>query len=159
MVKIMSLVQTQELGPTLLKPAPDFQILDHEKYPHTLADLVGDKGLLLGFVGDIWQPASMRRILWLQRHAHSFIQRGVNVALLIRDDIYTVYGFYISSPTPPDFPLLSDNRGEVHSLFNMTHHPGLVLLDSQHIIQEKWLMPDERVWPKIAELLHELEAL
>lgn len=155
----MNNVQTMELGPHLTAIAPDFRVPDHTKRPHDLGDLMGERGLLLGFVGDIWQPASMRRILWLQRHAQTFIQRGMNVALLIHDDVYTVYGFYVSSPTTPDFPLLADKDAKVHALFNMARNPGLVILDSTRVIRHKWLMPDERVWPKISELLHMLEVM
>jgi peroxiredoxin len=155
----MNTLQTMELGPHLTTTAPDFQAPDHTRQTHSLSDLMGKRGLLLCFVGDIWQPASMRRIIWLQRHAQTFIQRGVNVALLIRDDVYTVYGFYVSSPSLPTFPLLADKDGKVHGLFNMAHNPGLVLLDHTRVIREKWLMPDERVWPKIVDLLQMMERL
>lgn len=156
---MMNKLQTMELGPYLTTIAPDFRVPDHNNEPHRLADLLGERGLLIGFVGDIWQPASIRRIIWLQRHAQTFMQRGTNVTLLIRDDVFMVYGFYVSSPITPNFPLLADKDGAVHDLFNMSRNPGLVLLDSQRVIRQKWLMPDERVWPKISDLLHMLEGL
>lgn len=153
------MLQTFELGPSLDLTAPDFTVLDHAQRPRHMSEMIGRNGLLLGFIGDIWQSANIRRIIWLQRHAHSFIRTGHSVALLIRDQPHMLYGFYVSSPTPPEFPLLSDVDGDIHNLFNMTRYPGMVLIDTQHIVRHKWLMPDERVWPKIQEITQVLEAV
>lgn len=150
---------TVEIGPRLDTAAPEFACSDHAQVRRHVDELMGEHGLLLGFIGDIWHPASIRRILWLQRHAQTFLHGGINVALLIRDQPYMLYGFYVSSPTPVAFPLLADVRGDVHRLFNMESHPGMVLLDRFRFVRHKWLMPDERVWPKIHELLEMIEQL
>jgi peroxiredoxin len=150
---------TLEIGPHLLTAAPDFYVGDHNQARHRLDDLMGAKGLILGFLVDIWLSASVRRIIWLQRHASTFIRAGFNVGLVVCDQPHMLYGYYISSPTPLEFPLLADVSGEVHRIYNMTHHPGLVLLDNQRVIRHKWLMPDERVWPKIQEMLEVLNDL
>jgi peroxiredoxin len=147
------MLETLELGPRIDSIAPDFMLKDHENHPRELTSLIGKKGLLLGFIGDIWMPTSVRRIFWLQRHAPRFALAGAPVALLVRDDPHTLYGFRMSSPLPVPFPLLADGNGEMHQRYNMERHPGLVLLDSNLLIQAKWLMPDERVWPKMQELL------
>jgi hypothetical protein len=104
------MLNTFELGPFLNVAAPAFMVRDHESRKHILDDLMGKNGLLLGFIGDIWLPASVRRILWLQR-------------------------------------------------FNMTQVSGLVMLDGQQIVRHKWLVPDERVWPHINELLQAAQSL
>lgn len=153
------MLNTLELGPHLHTLAPDFRVGDHNQTSRQLDDLMGARGLILGFLGDIWLSASIRRIIWLQRHAGTFIREGFNVGLVIRDQPHMLYGFYISSPTPLEFPLLADVSGEVHRRYNMIDHPGLVLLDRSRIIRHKWLMPDERVWPKIQEMLDVLAAL
>ena len=153
------MLQTMELGPILDLEAPNFKVLDHAQIEQQMSSLIGRNGLILGFIGDIWQSASIRRIIWLQRHATSFIRTGHNVALLIRDQPHMLFGFYVSSPTPPQFPLLADVEGTVHRLFNMTRYPGMVLIDRQHVVRHKWLMPDERVWPKIQEISEVLEAV
>jgi peroxiredoxin len=150
---------TMELGPRLNAAAPYFIARDHCEQPHDINQLIGERGLILGFIGDIWQQASVQRIFWLERHAHSFIKAGFQVALLIRDEPHMLYGFYVSSQTPPEFPLLADVGGEIHYLFNMTAHPGMVLLDSTAVIRHKWLVPDDRVWPKISEMLDILETI
>jgi peroxiredoxin len=143
---------TYELGPILYTPAPAFKVRDHGDKPQSIETLMGERGLLLGFIGDIWLSTNIRRIIWLQRHAHAFIKGGINVALLVCDQPHTLYGFYVSSPTPPEFPLLADVDAAVHRTYNLVQYPGMVLLDRKTIIRHKWLMPDERVWPKIQEM-------
>ncbi|MBI5668783.1 MAG: redoxin domain-containing protein [Chloroflexi bacterium] len=153
------MLNTLELGPHLNTAAPNFCVGDHNQTSRKLDDLMGPKGLVLGFLVDIWLSASVRRIIWLQRHASTFIRAGYNVALVVCDQPHMLYGYYISSPTPLEFPLLADVRGDVHRLYRMAHHPGLVLLDHQRVIRHKWLMPDERVWPKIQEMLDVMNRL
>lgn len=153
------MLDTFELGPYLDHIVPDFALSNHEHRKQTLDDLMGKKGLMLGFIGDIWMPTSMRRIFWLQRHAPQFAIAGAPIALLVRDNAYTLYGFRMSSPLPVPFPLLADVTGEVHRLYNMERNPGLVLLDSHRIARRKWLVPDERVWPRMQELSEAIEAL
>jgi peroxiredoxin len=150
---------TLELGPRLKSLAPEFSLLNHEHRESTLQDMMGEKGLLLGFTGDIWQPASVRRILWLQRHTSRFVRHGINVALLICDKPHMLYGFYMSSVMPLEFPLLADDERSVHTRFSMQRHAGLILIDSHGIIRDKWLVPDERVWPNVQELLDAFQQL
>lgn len=150
---------TLEIGPRLNSSAPGFRVGDHNQASRQLDDLIGPKGLVLGFLVDIWLSASVRRIIWLQRHANTIIRAGYNVALVVCDQPHMLYGYYISSPTPLEFPLLADVRGDVHNLYSMTNHPGMVLLDRQRVIRHKWLMPDERVWPKIQEMLDVMNSI
>jgi peroxiredoxin len=153
------MLQTMELGPILDVSAPAFTVRDQDRRMLALDDLMGEQGLLIGFVGDIWMPASVRRILWLQRHAGSFLRADVNLALVICDQPHTLHGFRMSSPLPLEFPLLADTDHAVHRLFNMDDLCGLVLLDSSRVIRHKWLVPDERVWPGVNELLDAAKAM
>jgi hypothetical protein len=114
---------------------------------------------MLGFIGDIWMPTSVRRIFWLQRNATKFALSGAPVALLVRENAHTLYGFRMSSPLPVPFPLLADVSGDVHRTYNMDVYPGLVLLDRHHLTRAKWLVPDERVWPKMQDLVKAIESL
>ena len=150
---------TREIGPRLNAIAPEFVARDHSGQPHHLRDLIGHEGLILGFIEDTWHEASVQRILWLERHAHTFINEGFNVALLICDKPHTLYGFYISSRMPPQFPLLADVNGEIHREFNMSSQAGLLLLNHSGLIQHKWLVPDDCVWPKIHEVMDKLATL
>jgi len=153
------MLNTIELGPRLNSLAPDFSLLNHEHRESSLSRLMGKKGILLGFTGDIWQPASVRRILWLQRQNSRFVRHGVNTALLICDKPHMLYGFYMSSVMPLEFPLLADDERTIHAKFSMERHAGLILIDSKTIIRDKWLVPDERVWPNAQELLDAFQHL
>lgn len=154
--------ETAELGPIVNFGVSDFHLLDHKQLGYSLDDLMGIAGVLLGFIGDIWQPASVRRILWLQRQVHKFSLMGAPMALIIRDYPHTLYGFHMSSPLPVPFPLLADPDGKVHLTYQMDRYPGMLLIDRNHVLREKWLMPDDRVWPKVQELaqaIHNLQVL
>ncbi len=155
----MVMYETIELGPILGSRAVDFTLPDHTQTPHSLSDLMGRNGLMLGFIGDIWQAASVRRILWLQRHVAKFSQIGTPIALLVRDHAHTLYGFRMSSPLPVPFPLLADVDGKVHRAYRMDRHPGLVLIDRNGILRYKWLMPEDNIWPKMPELVEAAQTL
>jgi peroxiredoxin len=141
------------------KRIPDFMLCDHRKVSYSLGDLMGGMGLFLGFIGDVWQPTSVRRILWLQNHVHKFSLMGTPIALLVRDQPHTLYGFQMSSPLPVPFPVLADPDGSVHRLFDMERQPGLLLVDRSRSLRQKWIMSDERVWPKLQELVQAAQAL
>jgi peroxiredoxin len=150
---------TRELGPRLNRTAPDFVVPNHAQHPHQLDDLMGEKGLILGFMGDVWMPSNVRRLIWLQHHAYTFISMGVNVALVATDQPHMLYGFFMSSPTPPSFPLLADTDGVVHRLFEMTAYSGMILLDRNRVMRHKWLVPHERVWPSLQDMLEIVESV
>lgn len=152
-------METMELGPIVNSNVPTFSLLDHREKARSLDELMGMKGIMLGFIGDIWKPASVRRILWLQRHVQKFALMGAPVALVIQDFPYILDGFQASSPLPVPFPLLSDPDGSIHKAYRMDRHPGLLLVDRNHLLREKWLMPDDRVWPKIHELADSIQSL
>lgn len=139
--------------------APQFHLPDYNRVQHTLADLSGERGLILGFTGDIWRPASVRRILWLHRHAHMLQRTGFNAALLIHDEPYMVYGFYASSPTPPIFPMLADVDGAVHYLFGMDDSAGMVVLDQDLRIRHCWFLTSDRIWPRLTEIMDTLDSI
>lgn len=154
--------ETFELGPMIDQYVPNFSLCDHEHVYYSLDELMGQNGMLLGFIGDIWHPISVRRVLWLQRHVQKFAVMGTPVALLIRDYPHTLYGFHMSSPLPVPFPLLADSDGHIHKQYCMDRHPGLLLIDREHRLREKWLMPDDRVWPKLQELsnaVHDMQMM
>lgn len=155
----MMLFETAELGPVRNRSVANFCLLDHKNMKHTLDDLMGANGVMLGFIGDIWKPTSVRRILWLQRHVHKFALMGTPVAVLVRDYPHTLYGFHSSSPLPVPFPLLADPDGAIHKAYQLDRHPGILLIDKDYVLREKWLMPDDRVWPKFQELMQAVQIL
>ncbi len=148
-----------DIGPRLHRSAPDFAARDQEGLFHRLPNLMGENGLILNFIGNIWQSANVRRIVWLQRHANAFIREGVNVALVANDDTYLLYGFYASSPVQMDFPLLADVDGHIHALYNLLQSPAMLILDRSQVVQHKWIMPDDRVWPTMQEITEAVTAV
>lgn len=150
---------TEELGPLAYTLGENFSLSNHKDQSYTLDDLMGTNGVLLSFIGDIWHPTSVRRILWLQRHVGKFALMGTPVAVLVRDLTETLYGFEMSSPLPVPFPLLADEKGDVHRQYRMDRHPGLLLIDNQQMIREKWLMPPDRVWPSMKDLVNAIQQL
>lgn len=149
--------ETVEIGPNIGMSAPNFKLEDHERCERDLNSLYGERGLLLGFIDSIWEPASIRRILFMQRHIHRFAAIGYSAALVVADKQYALYSFYMSSPMTVAVPLLADSKLEVHNLYRMVH-PGLIVIDTNNILQHKWLMPDERVWPKAQEIIEQARA-
>lgn len=138
---------------------PNFTLHDYKNRTYRLETLMGDYGLMLGFVGDIWKPTSVRRILWLQRHVSKFSLMGSPIALLVREEAHTLYGFQVSSPLPVPFPLLADEDGTVHTAYGMDTHPGLLLIDRDYKLRKYWQMPDDRVWPRMTELVQAVQYL
>jgi peroxiredoxin len=151
--------QFVEHGPIVNSTVPEFQLPNHNNTVVPFNDLIGKNGAIFGFIGDIWQPTSVRRILWLQRNVGKFALMGTPVSLLIRDHPHTLFGFYSSSPLPVPFPLLADTDGRVHQIYNMERQAGLLLVDRQRIVREKWLMPAEYVWPKFTDLMQAIQRL
>jgi peroxiredoxin len=137
---------------------PDFSICDHAGKAQTLSNMLGVNGVVIGFIGDIWNPVNIQRIIWLQKHAHSIHRSGHKLALITRDQPQMLYGYYVSSLTPPPFPLLSDVDGAVHSLFDMTGRSGMVVLDPMKVARHKWEMPADRIWPRLTDITGILEA-
>lgn len=150
---------TAELGPRLGMSAPEFKLPDHSRVAHTLDQIMGESGLLLGFIGDIWQPTSVQRILWLQRHIAKFARLGTPAALMVRDQPNTLYGFRMSSPLPVPFPMLADVDGAMHAAYRMSFSPGLLLIDTDRTIRYKWLMPDDTLWPPVPEIVQAVQTL
>lgn len=148
-----------EQGPILNSKGYSFTLPDHNLKQHALSELMGTHGILLGFIGDIWQPTSVRRILWLQRNVCKFAQLGTPITLLVRDQAHILYGFHSSSPLPVPFPLLADVDGAVHQHYNLQNQAGLVLLDRDSTVRHKWLMQPDYVWPKLTELAQAIQLL
>lgn len=148
-----------EQGPQLFSTLPDFRLPDCNWNPHELGTLMGENGLILSFIGDIWHPASVRRVMWLQHHMPKFIALGTPAAVIVRDEAKMLYGFKMSSPLPIPFQLLADTRGDVHDDYDMVGLTGLLLIDKRHVLRAKWIIPEDRIWVKLPELVAEIELL
>jgi peroxiredoxin len=147
--------ETTELGPIIGTTAPDIYLQDHERNERNLHSLIEGRGLLLGFITNIWIPASIRRILFMQKYERKFYDQDISLGLIIGDKPHTLYSFHLSSQIHVSVPLLADPEHDAHRLFHM-HHAGLILIDDNATIRAKWLIPDECVWMKPKEMLTEI---
>ena len=139
--------------------APDFSLPDHYDHLYSLALLLGHRGLLLGFLRDVWLPRSVHRVTWLQTHARQLTSWSIRLALVIANQPNTLHNFYTSSPVPPEFPLLADEALRVHGLYDMTQQAGLVLVDRHRVVRARWLMGDAPLWPPLDKLTSALKEL
>ncbi len=143
----------------LAQAAPEFSVRDHAGKTQTLSNMMGMNGVVLGFLGEIWNPINIQRIIWLQKHAHSIHRNGYKLALVTRDQPQVLYGYYVSSLTPPPFPLLADESGDVHAQFEMAGRSGMVVLDRSKIARHKWEVPADRIWPRLSDITGILETM
>lgn len=139
--------------------APEFSVRDHAGKYQALSHMMGMNGLVIGFLGEIWNPINIQRIIWLQKHAHTILRGGYKLALVTRDQPHVLYGYYVSSLTPPPFPLLADESGEVHAQFEMLGRAGMIVLDRAKMARHKWEVPADRIWPRLTDITAILEAM
>ncbi len=140
-----------------LERAVEFIAQDHLEIAYALRSLVGKRGLLLGFVGDIWMQSSVHLLRWMTREAEALRRLDVETAALVGNAPHTLHGFITASPLPPRFPLLADADGVLHAQYNMAQ-PGAVLIDAELRIRARWLMqPEGMLRPK--QLMRTVEAL
>lgn len=136
----------------LHRPMPDFNLTDSANQPFNLKAVMGAKGVLIGFLGDIWRPVSVHRILGMQRSAKKFAALGWQTALIVRDQPATLRNFHASSPLPIPFPLLADAEGKAHSAYGI-ERPCLLLVNRDGILCARWQMPPDIVLPETNAIL------
>lgn len=117
--------------------AVEFVASDHREHEHTLRALMGERGLLLGFVGDIWMPSSARLLRWMSRETMPLRRMEIAVAALVSNAAHTLHGFFSASPVPPRFPLLADANRHWHTSYGMSHD-GIILIDAELRIRARW---------------------
>lgn len=114
----------------------DFRLYNHENIAYSLSHLMGERGILLGFSGDIWSLDSMRHVRWLQKRSYKLALRDIGAAIIVPTETYEISGFYMSNPNPIPFPLLADPERRVYDLFGL--EAGFVLLDAQRHMRKSW---------------------
>jgi hypothetical protein len=119
----------------------DFVLNNHENISHRLSMIMGEKGILLGFTGDVWDLNCVRYVLWTQRQNFKLNSYGVNAALVIPNHCHELNGFFMSIPRDINFPLLADPNYTVYHDFDMAM-PGFVLLSRDGETLGKWYITD-----------------
>lgn len=140
-----------------LESAADFTALDALEQARPLRSLLGRRGLLLGFVGDVWMPSSVLLLRWLTRETTPLRRIEVATAALVGNAPHTLHGFLSASPLPPGFPLLADADRTLHALYNMAH-AGVILIDADLCIRGRWLMTADAL-PRPKAFLRTVEAM
>ncbi|MBK8137809.1 MAG: redoxin domain-containing protein [Chloroflexi bacterium] len=141
------------------KALPAFSLSDHNRVRRSLDTLMGPEGMLLGFIGDIWRPISINRILTMQKEASKLAARGLSVAIVIRGRVNTLTNFIINTPVPVTLPLLADPDGMVQATYRTHMSPGLLLLDRRRVMRFRWLLTDELLWPMMDDVLKAASSL
>jgi peroxiredoxin len=154
-----NLTSEREIGPRLNTAAINFSLLNHEQREYSLTSLMGERGLLLCFIGDVWLLVNGRRIAWLQRYERAFARMGVRVAALTTNEPHTLRNFYASSPLPPIFPVLSDSGREMRDAFQIERFAAMLLIDRDGIVRSKWVCSDECVWPDAHKVVNAIRML
>lgn len=141
------------------KALPAFSLSDHNRVRRSLDTLMGPNGMLLGFIGDIWRPISINRILTMQKEASKLAAHGLSVAIVIRGRVNTLTNFIINTPVPVTLPLLADPDGMVQATYRTHMAPGLLLLDRRRVMRFRWLLTDELLWPMMDDVLKAASSL
>ena len=119
----------------------DFKLKNHDNVDHQLSMMMGERGILLGFTGDVWDVSCVRYVLWLQRRNFKLSAQGINCAMIVPNQSYELNGFYLSIPRDIKFPLLADPAGDVYNDFGM-EQPGYVLLNHAGEVLQRWYIGD-----------------
>ena len=115
----------------------NFALKDHEKTVQELEMMMGERGILLGFAGDVWDVSCVRYVLWLQRQNFKLSAQGINCAMIVPNQTYELNSFYHSIPRDISFPVLADSLGAVYDDFGM-EEAGYVLLNRNGEVLKRW---------------------
>lgn len=145
------MAQAYGLDTFINQEAIDFSLQNHQGKRFNLSGLMGEVGMLLGFCGDIWDLASVRHVLWLQRQSTKLASRGINSAIIVPNYPHDLNGFYISIPRDILFPLLADPSQKVYDSFGIDDS-GFVFIDANGLIRKRWMLVEGAV-PQIRDIL------
>ena len=125
----------------LMQVGINFELKNHENIPYNFNMLKGERGILLGFTGDVWDVSCVRYVLWLQRQNFKLATQGLNCALIVPNQTYELNGFFMSIPRTISFPLLADPTQLLHNKVGM-EKPGYMLLNQYGDIKGRWYIND-----------------
>ncbi|MCA9904201.1 MAG: hypothetical protein KC547_10105 [Anaerolineae bacterium] len=133
-------------------------VYDHREEAHTLDSLMGERGLLLVFIGDIWVPGNEHAIRWVNQITRPLIDEGVLSALVTSNAAHTLKGFFASSPMPLTFPLLADSDLRLRYLCAVERRNAIVLIDVHGYLRVRWSI-DGADLPGLRSILRSIQSL
>lgn len=119
----------------------EFTLNNHENISYRLSMMMGEKGMLLAFTGDVWDLSCVRYALWMNRQCFKLAASGLNTAIIIPNHPYELNGFFMSIPRGITVPLLADPKYQVYGDFDMATQ-GFVLINREGDILNKWYITD-----------------
>ena len=144
----MTIASTQTLQ------AHNFRLLNHENIAYTLAQVMGENGLVLIFAGNVWDLSCIRNVLWLQRQIYKLSLHGLKAAVIVPNHTYDVSGFFMSIPRHIPFPMLADPDSQTYADYGIDT-AGFVVIDRQQTIRDMWKLK-AGVVPHIGDILNAL---
>lgn len=150
---------------------PPISAQDQSGTVRTLADLSGEKGLVLVLSRSFdWCPYCISQLQQLVEVAPEFESMGFNVATMTYDSLQTLKN--AETDHGVDFPMLRDEDTRHFSALNIVNdqyepgdraygipYPGIFLLDADGTIRFKFAEADYRERPDFSEVLTVAEAL
>jgi peroxiredoxin len=162
----------EDLGPPAGSKAPDIgHLLDAEGKSHSLASLMGERGLVLAFYRSAdWCPYCQAQLVELNSRYADFERRGYRLAGISYDSPEALQRFVFSRKIA--FPLLSDPGSKVIDRYGLrdpayaTGHrahgvprPIILVLDRSGVITAKLFEETYRTRPPTAVVLATLDRL
>jgi len=132
-------------------------IFDHQEQACTFEAIMGERGILPVFIGDIWAPGNQRAIRWVNRITRPLAHQGVNSALVTSNAAHTLKGFFTSSPLPLTVPLLADSDLKLRRLCAVERKNAILLIDPHGYIRAHWLIDGTRL-PRLKRVLQVIQS-
>jgi len=161
-----------DLGPPVATKAPDIGTrLDQNGKPRTLADLMGQNGLVLMFFRSAdWCPYCQAQLIDVNSGVAEIEKRGYRIAALSYDSLEILQAFTVKRHIAYTF--LSDPKSEVIDLYKLRdpqYPPGnraygvprpiIFILDRDAVIKAKLYEESYKVRPPVAVVISKLDEL
>jgi peroxiredoxin len=157
-----------EVGPELGKSAPPITVINTLQESVNIAQLSGEKGLIILFFRSAdWCPFCKRHLIELNDHAEKFRKLGYGLAAISYDNTEVLKAF--SENKNISYPLLSDQQVKTMSAYNIVNskyavsddnygipYPGVVIIDNTRKVINKHFFKGYKNRVKFSDLYSEL---
>jgi peroxiredoxin len=162
----------EDLGPAVGAVAPSIGMpMDQTGKPRALADLMGDKGLVLMFFRSAkWCPYCQGQLLEMNTGVADIEKRGYRIAALSYDSTKILADF--TAQRNIGFTFLSDPKSEAIDRYNLRDpqypagsfaygvpRPIIFILDKHGVIKAKLFEETFKTRPPVAAVIAKLDAL
>ncbi|MBI1339460.1 redoxin domain-containing protein [bacterium] len=159
-----------DLGLAVGAKAPAIQVTTQAGAPATLADITGEKGVVLAFVRSAdWCPFCKKQLEELNSISADLESRGYKLAALSYDSVDTLKGF--ADKKSLAYTLLSDPESKAIDAFDVRNkdakgkrfegipHPIVFIIGADGVIKAKLFEEDYKVRPQPAAVLLAVDGL